>query len=144
MHAAEPSLSVVVACVNAEKTFPSWLAAFEPQARRRSAELLVAAAGDGSWLRSLQRTYPFELVTGEAGALVPSLWGLAMPRARGRIVAVTISACRPSENWLDAICDAREWQMHGVFNCGKGQPVQAAKMMHGAAPARFRKIRVGY
>ena len=44
----------------------------------------------------------------------------------------------------DAICDAREWRMHGVFNCGKGQPVQAAKMMHGASPARFRQIRVGY
>jgi TldD protein len=34
--------------------------------------------------------------------------------------------------------------MHGVFNCGKGQPMQAAKMMHGASPARFRQIRVGY
>jgi TldD protein len=44
----------------------------------------------------------------------------------------------------DAVCDASEWQMHGVFNCGKGQPTQAAKMMHGASPARFRKIRVGF
>jgi TldD protein len=44
----------------------------------------------------------------------------------------------------DRICDASEWQMHGVFNCGKGQPIQLAKMMHGAAPARFRDIRVGY
>lgn len=44
----------------------------------------------------------------------------------------------------DAICDEREWQMHGVFNCGKGQPMQAGKMMHGAAPARFRQIQVGY
>ena len=44
----------------------------------------------------------------------------------------------------DAICDASEWQMHGVFNCGKGQPMQIARMMHGASPARFRDIRVGY
>lgn len=44
----------------------------------------------------------------------------------------------------DAICDASEWQMHGVFNCGKGQPIQIAKMMHGAAPSRFQGIRVGY
>jgi len=44
----------------------------------------------------------------------------------------------------DAICDESEWQMHGVFNCGKGQPMQAAKMMHGAAPSRFRNIQVGY
>lgn len=45
---------------------------------------------------------------------------------------------------MDAVCDASEWQMHGVFNCGKGQPTQAAKMMHGAAPARFQNIRVGF
>lgn len=44
----------------------------------------------------------------------------------------------------DAICDASEWQMHGVFNCGKGQPMQSGKMMHGAAPARFRNIKVGF
>jgi TldD protein len=47
-------------------------------------------------------------------------------------------------NACDAGCDESEWQMHGVFNCGKGQPIQLGKMMHGAAPARFRKIRVGY
>lgn len=45
---------------------------------------------------------------------------------------------------MDAVCDASEWQIHGVANCGKGQPVQSAKMMHGAAPARFRGIRVGF
>jgi TldD protein len=44
----------------------------------------------------------------------------------------------------DAICDESEWQMHGVFNCGKGHPVQTARMMHGAAPTRFRNINVGF
>jgi TldD protein len=47
-------------------------------------------------------------------------------------------------NSCDAICDSSEWQMHGVFNCGKGQPNQTAKMMHGAAPSRFRNIKVGF
>lgn len=44
----------------------------------------------------------------------------------------------------DAICDESEWQMHGIFNCGKGHPGQTARMMHGAAPSRFRQINVGY
>ena len=44
----------------------------------------------------------------------------------------------------DAICDESEWQMHGIFNCGKGEPGQTAKMMHGASPSRFRNIQVGY
>lgn len=46
-------------------------------------------------------------------------------------------------NSCDAICDQRWWRPIGVPNCGKGQPMQASRMTHGAAPARFRNIRVG-
>lgn len=46
-------------------------------------------------------------------------------------------------NSCDAICDERYWRPFGVVNCGKGQPSQTARMTHGAAPARFRNIRVG-
>jgi TldD protein len=31
----------------------------------------------------------------------------------------------------------------GVLNCGKGDPMQIAQMTHGAAPARFRNVKVG-
>ena len=57
---------------------------------------------------------------------------------------VLYKSCNP-EFWnsCDAICDERYWQPFGVVNCGKGQPSQTARMTHGAAPARFRKIRVG-
>ncbi len=40
----------------------------------------------------------------------------------------------------DAICDADHWQLWGVPNCGKGNPMQVAEMSHGAAPARFRGV----
>ena len=43
----------------------------------------------------------------------------------------------------DAICDEDHWELWGVPNCGKGQPMQTAEMSHGAAPARFRKQAVG-
>jgi TldD protein len=46
-------------------------------------------------------------------------------------------------NSCDAICDERFWKPFGVINCGKGQPNQTGRMTHGAAPARFRNIRVG-
>lgn len=46
-------------------------------------------------------------------------------------------------NSCDAICDSRFWKPFGVINCGKGQPNQTGRMTHGAAPARFRNIRVG-
>lgn len=40
----------------------------------------------------------------------------------------------------DAICDAEHWDLWGVPNCGKGNPMQVAEMSHGAAPARFRGV----
>jgi TldD protein len=43
----------------------------------------------------------------------------------------------------DAICDADHWTVWGTPNCGKGQPSQVAHTGHGAAPARFRNVRVG-
>jgi len=43
---------------------------------------------------------------------------------------------------LDAICDASEWQLWGLTNCGKGEPGQAMAVSHGAAPARFRDVTV--
>ncbi len=38
----------------------------------------------------------------------------------------------------DAICGQDEWQLWGVPNCGKGQPMQLAEMTHACSPARFR------
>ncbi len=46
-------------------------------------------------------------------------------------------------NSCDAVCSEKYWNMWGTPNCGKGQPGQTAHTGHGAAPARFRNIRVG-
>ncbi len=43
----------------------------------------------------------------------------------------------------DRIAGPEEWQMWGTPNCGKGEPGQVAHVGHGAAPARFRNVRVG-
>ena len=43
----------------------------------------------------------------------------------------------------DAVCNRDHWQVWGTPNCGKGQPSQIAHTGHGAAPARFRHVRVG-
>jgi TldD protein len=44
---------------------------------------------------------------------------------------------------LDAVAGPEEWRMHGLTNCGKGQPGQSAHVSHGTSPARFRNVRVG-
>jgi TldD protein len=43
----------------------------------------------------------------------------------------------------DAICSESEWRVHGLGNCGKGEPMQVAHVAHGTAPARFRDVQVG-
>jgi TldD protein len=43
----------------------------------------------------------------------------------------------------DAVCDRSHWIAWGTPNCGKGQPGQTMHTGHGAAPARFRNVRVG-
>ncbi|MBS4015480.1 MAG: TldD/PmbA family protein [Candidatus Latescibacteria bacterium] len=43
----------------------------------------------------------------------------------------------------DAICNEDYWEVWGVPNCGKGDPMQTMTVGHGAAPARFRNIKLG-
>ncbi len=56
----------------------------------------------------------------------------------------TYSAITP-EFWgkCDAVGKRDEWVLWGVPNCGKGEPMQTARVGHGASAARFRKISVG-
>jgi len=46
-------------------------------------------------------------------------------------------------NAMDAICSRDEWVLWGIPHCGKGQPAQVMGTGHGAAPARFRNVKVG-
>jgi len=46
-------------------------------------------------------------------------------------------------NSCDAICNKNHWRVWGVPNCGKGEPMQTARVAHGASPTRFRKVKVG-
>ena len=46
-------------------------------------------------------------------------------------------------NSMDAICSEDQWTLWGTPNCGKGQPQQVMGTGHGAAPARFRSVKVG-
>ncbi len=44
---------------------------------------------------------------------------------------------------LDRVAGPEAWVMHGLTNCGKGQPGQHAHVSHGASPARFRNVQIG-
>jgi TldD protein len=46
-------------------------------------------------------------------------------------------------NSMDAICSRDQWTLWGTPNCGKGQPMQTMGTGHGAAPARFKGVKIG-
>ena len=64
---------------------------------------------------------------------------------RGRMLKNPSYSGITTEFWnsMDAICSRDEWTLWGTPNCGKGQPQQVMGTGHGAAPARFRGIKVG-
>ncbi len=64
---------------------------------------------------------------------------------RGRMLKNPSYSGITTEFWnsMDAICSKDEWTLWGTPNCGKGQPQQVMGTGHGAAPARFRHIKVG-
>ena len=43
----------------------------------------------------------------------------------------------------DGIADERSFKSMGLITCGKGEPMQSARMTHGASTTRFRNIEVG-
>jgi TldD protein len=63
----------------------------------------------------------------------------------GRLLRNCTYAGLTPEFWnaCDAVCNEKHWTMWGTPDCGKGQPLQVAHTGHGAAPARFRKVKVG-
>jgi len=64
---------------------------------------------------------------------------------RGRMLKNCTYAGMTPDFWnsCDAIANANHWVMWGTPNCGKGEPGQTMGTGHGAAPARFRNVRVG-
>lgn len=43
----------------------------------------------------------------------------------------------------DGVANEDFWELYGVPNCGKGEPMQTAMVGHGSSPARFRGVKVG-
>ncbi|MEK6371469.1 MAG: TldD/PmbA family protein [Acidobacteriota bacterium] len=43
----------------------------------------------------------------------------------------------------DAVADRASWQIWGLPNCGKGDPMQTMRVAHGAPAARFRNVEMG-
>lgn len=72
-----------------------------------------------------------------------AFWEIKNGKLTGMLKNVVYNAIS-YEFWrsCDAIADESEFRRAGFITCGKGDPMQAAQMTHGASPARFRNITV--
>ncbi len=64
---------------------------------------------------------------------------------KGRLLKNPTYAGMTPEFWAscDAIGDQSTWVAWGTPNCGKGEPLQTARSCQGAAPVRYRNVKVG-
>ena len=102
----EPELTIVVAAPTASSTLGECLDALAPQVRGRDIEVLVAAATAASAQLVRERFPQFTVIEAPASSLLPDLWGAGVARARGRILALTSSACTPDRGWVEVILEA--------------------------------------
>lgn len=106
-------------------------------------EQLIASTDDGIYMETNRswsiddKRYNFQFGC-EAG------WEIKNGK-RGRMLKNSSYSGITTEFWnsMDAICSRDEWTLWGTPHCGKGQPQQVMGTGHGAAPARFRKVKVG-
>jgi TldD protein len=63
----------------------------------------------------------------------------------GRMLKNPLYTGNTPEFWraCDAVSDRASWQIWGLPNCGKGDPMQTMRVAHGAPAARFRNVEMG-
>lgn len=63
----------------------------------------------------------------------------------GRIFKNPIYSGKTTEFWAscDGVANQNFWELVGIPNCGKGQPLQVMRVSHGSSPSRFRNVKVG-
>jgi TldD protein len=108
-----------------------------------SPEELIASTDDGIWMETNRswsiddRRYQFQFSTEIA-------WEIKGGKKVRMLKNPSYSGIT-TEFWnsCDAICGKEYWKLWGTPNCGKGQPMQTMGTGHGAAPARFRSVKMG-
>jgi TldD protein len=108
-----------------------------------SPEELIASTDDGIWMETNRswsiddRRYQFQFST-ELG------WEIKGGKKVRMLKNPSYSGIT-TEFWnsCDSICGREHWTLWGTPNCGKGQPMQTMGTGHGAAPTRFRNVKMG-
>lgn len=104
---------------------------------------LIADTGDGILLQT-NKSWSIDTLRLNFQLGVEIGWEIKRGRITRPLKNPAYSGITP-EFWksCNAVCGREEWKMYGLNNCGKGDPIQNIAVGHGAAPARFNKVKVG-
>ena len=108
-----------------------------------SLEDLIASSEDGTLLADTVKTWSIDQERRNFQFTCEVAWEIRGGR-RARLLRLPTYQGNSVDFWnsCDAVTGPEEWRLHGVVNCGKGNPMQIAEMSHGAAPARFRGVQM--
>lgn len=112
------------------------LEALRPQVEGRNVEvfLVVDPGTDGT---RVHQQFPWvQLVECSERRPVQELWGLALPHARGRIIAITDACCVPESDWVERILAAHQSE-HLAIGGAIELPPDASTLDHAVYMARF-------
>jgi len=106
-------------------------------------EDMIASTRDGIWIND-NRSWSIDdkrlnfQFGGELG------WEIKDGKIVGMVKNPTYTGITPQFwNSCDAIANEKHYQLIGTPNCGKGQPMQVARVGHGVSFARFNNVKVG-
>lgn len=120
---ADIELSIVIAASDSQTALTECLDALRPQLADHAVELFVVGA-PGEAAQRMQERYPQAAwIPAATELLTPARWALGATRARGRIIAFTISTCAPDANWLAEILRAHaepHAAIGGAIECAPG------------------------
>lgn len=106
-------------------------------------EEMIASTKDGIWIND-NRSWSIDdkrlnfQFGGELG------WEIKDGKIVGMVKNPTYTGITPQFwNSCDAIANQKHYKVWGTPNCGKGQPMQVARVGHGVSYARFNNVKVG-
>ncbi len=104
---------------------------------------LIASTDDGIWMET-NRSWSIDDKRLNFQFGTEMAWEIKGGKKTRMLKNATYTGITP-QFWgaCDAVGNEASWVVWGTPNCGKGQPPQVAHTGHGAAPARFRNVRVG-
>lgn len=104
-----PQLSIAVASTRSGRDAVSFLQSLAKQVPGPKIEIIIAHCGGDEGLGEITRTHlNVTLLCFPDGTNLPTLWGAAIAKAGGQIIAVTEATCIPDSNWIASIIKAHE------------------------------------